>query len=451
MKGLFPYARYKDTGVEWIGEIPEHWSVLPLKRLAKICRGQEHKPQTDSSDVYPVYGSGGVFTSTAQFLYDGPSVLLGRKGTVDKPFFVEGRFWAVDTVFYTVPENCVNPKFLYYLSLTIPFSLYSSDSARPSMTEQDLGSHLLPLPDLEEQARIVEFLDIELEKIDVLIDQNEQLMSLVQEKHEATVLHAVSKGCNQNVNLKDSGLSSVGCIPSHWSMTKVGSLCAVGKGATPDRGNSTYWLDGSIPWIDSGKLGQGRVVQSDQFLTARAVRECSLRVIKPDTVLLAITGDGKTRGQVAINDVELTVNQHIAHLTPRKKEMLCSAFLCAWLYANYQNIRSDSLEWPSARSAVSCEDIRAFPLVLPPLDEQIVIGEFVSRNVRYVRDLQESISARIAFLKERRQALVHSSVTGKFCLLGGEWVGDQNVLADLEHEPGLSFPGASDSTVKRSA
>ncbi|PTT39351.1 restriction endonuclease subunit S, partial [Chryseobacterium sp. HMWF028] len=94
------YDKYKDSGIEWIGEIPSHWEVKPLKRLAKIGNGQDHKNVWDENGKYPIIGTGGVFGKANNFLHKGPSVILGRKGTIDKPQFVEFPFWSVDTAYY---------------------------------------------------------------------------------------------------------------------------------------------------------------------------------------------------------------------------------------------------------------------------------------------------------------------------------------------------------------
>ena len=95
------YKKYKDSGVEWIGEIPEGWGVKPFKRFAAIGNGRDHKNVWDVNGEYPIIGSGGVFGRANKYLYDQPSVILGRKGTIDKPQFVTVPFWTVDTAYFT--------------------------------------------------------------------------------------------------------------------------------------------------------------------------------------------------------------------------------------------------------------------------------------------------------------------------------------------------------------
>ena len=126
-----PYPEYKDSGIEWLGKIPTTWKLSPLKYLATIKNGQDYKAvQVDEG--YPVMGSGGQFAYASAFMYDKPSVLLGRKGTVDKPLYINQPFWTVDTMYYTEINEDVDAKYLFYLALTIQFgrSYYKYSAAK---------------------------------------------------------------------------------------------------------------------------------------------------------------------------------------------------------------------------------------------------------------------------------------------------------------------------------
>lgn len=117
-----------------------------------------------------MYGSGGVFDRACKFLYDKPSVLLGRKGTIDKPLYVDVPFWTVDTMYYTEIKNNNSTKFFYYLCLTISFELFQYGSAVPSMTQKDLTSISFPFPkEIREQTEIAKYLDHRTNTIDAII------------------------------------------------------------------------------------------------------------------------------------------------------------------------------------------------------------------------------------------------------------------------------------------
>ena len=168
-RGLDKTVPMKDSGVEWIGEVPAHWEVRHLKNLAEIKGGKDSKAVELEEGGYPVYGSGGIFGRASKYLYKKPSVLLGRKGTIDKPLFVTEPFWSVDTMFYTEVKCNVDPKFFYYQCLTIQFGQYQYGSAVPSMAQNVLRQILFATPDYPEQQAIATYLDGKTAQIDSIV------------------------------------------------------------------------------------------------------------------------------------------------------------------------------------------------------------------------------------------------------------------------------------------
>ena len=193
-KGLNPNVEMKDSGVEWIGEIPEHWVAKKLKHCLSIKNGQDYKEvETEKIEgSYPVYGSGGEFRRATDYLYDGESVLLGRKGTIDKPMYVNEKFWTVDTMFYSKIHNNSDGKFLYYLSTTLPFGFYQTKTALPSMTQGDLLNHPIAVPDKLEQIKIREYIDAQCEKFDYLKAEVLNSVGLLKEHRTALISAAVT-------------------------------------------------------------------------------------------------------------------------------------------------------------------------------------------------------------------------------------------------------------------
>ncbi len=196
-KGINKKVKLKDSGIEWLGDVPEHWVIMRLKNIAKICNGSECDKQDEG--LYPVYGSGGIFGRFDKFLYNKPSVLLGRKGTVDKPILVSEPFWSVDTAFYTkIDEGVSLPLYFYYLCTTINFDLYSTKTALPSMTQTDLYKVKFVVPPLEEQDQIVNHIKTETTTIDTAIAKTLKEIELIKEYKEAMIAEAVMGKVNFN-------------------------------------------------------------------------------------------------------------------------------------------------------------------------------------------------------------------------------------------------------------
>jgi restriction endonuclease S subunit len=183
---------FKESGIKWIGQIPKHWQVKKLKHVAKVNNGQDYKHIEDINGLYPVLGSGGEFARGNDYLFDGESILLGRKGTIDKPMFVSGRFWTVDTMFYTNVKKNMCIKFIYYQCLNIDFSRYVTSTALPSMTQLDLNNICFAIPCLEEQKKIANHLDQQTTKIDELITKAKSMVELLKEHKQSLINHVVT-------------------------------------------------------------------------------------------------------------------------------------------------------------------------------------------------------------------------------------------------------------------
>lgn len=191
-KGLDDKVEMKDSGVEWIGMIPKHWEICPFKRLIKIKNGADYKKYEVQDNGYPVFGSGGVFAYSSKYAYDGESLLLGRKGTIDKPMYFKGKFWTVDTMFYGIPKDNADCKYLYYQALTIPFKLYATSTAIPSMTQTDLYNNPMCFPCKEEQKAIADYLDLALKPFDSAITNCQRQITLLQERKQIIINEVVT-------------------------------------------------------------------------------------------------------------------------------------------------------------------------------------------------------------------------------------------------------------------
>ena len=191
-KGLDSKAKMKDSGVEWIGKIPEGWEVMKFKFTVRICNGQDYKTVEDEAGNYPILGTGGEFGRSSKYLYNQPSVLLGRKGTIDKPQYTESPFWTVDTLFYTKIRKIMVPKFVYYFSINFPFEKYSDTTAVPSMTQEKLNQIEITIPQKPEQQQIVKYLDKQTSKIDQTIKKIEDKVTLMEEYKYSLIHHVVT-------------------------------------------------------------------------------------------------------------------------------------------------------------------------------------------------------------------------------------------------------------------
>ncbi len=193
-KGLDPDVKMKDSGVEWIGEIPEHWEMAKLKRFIIVMNGKEIEVEKELTDLdaVDVFGSGGVFKKTDKPIFKGESVLFGRKGTIGKPIYVDQSFWTVDTMYYTKFHEKAFPKWFYYLFYIFPWAVYTTNTALPSLVGTDIENDLCAIPNYDEQREIASYLDEQTSQLDDVILGIRKQISKLKEYRESLIYEAVT-------------------------------------------------------------------------------------------------------------------------------------------------------------------------------------------------------------------------------------------------------------------
>ena len=191
-RGLDENAPTKDTAIEQLGTVPNHWVIQRLRNIAQLNSGADYKDVEVEEGGFPVYGSGGIFAQAGKFMFNGESVLFGRKGTIDRPLYVEGAFWTVDTMYWTRFPPGVNVKFVSYWAQTLPFALFTTSTALPSMTSGDIKNFFVALPPVEEQEGIATFLDSRTGAIDALVAKTTLGIDLLKERRQALISAAVT-------------------------------------------------------------------------------------------------------------------------------------------------------------------------------------------------------------------------------------------------------------------
>lgn len=383
------YANYKASGVAWLGNLPDEWDLVQFKKFVDIQNGSDHK-HIEQSEGYPVFGSGGVFAYASEFLYDGESILLGRKGTIDKPLYVKGRFWTVDTMYWTKIRANKSGRYAFYLSLTIPFEYYSTNTALPSMTKSALSRHLVPLPPLIDQICIAEFLDNEISKIDDLIAVQQRLISLLKEKRQVAISNAVNKGLNLSVQMKPSGIEWLGDIPSDWTLLKLKFFCKVQTGS---RDTENAVLDGQFPF----------------FVRSQTVERINSMAFDCEAVLTA--GDGVGVGKVFhYHNGPFDFHQRVYMMCDFKK--VSGPFFFHFLREIFFKVALEG----GAKSTVDSlrrPMLMNFPVCIPPANEQSSIVDYIEKESSKFDALTTEAQCAINLLQERRFALISDAVTGK--------------------------------------
>ena len=313
------------------------------------------------------------------------------------------------------PTPKIHPKFLYYWSknslLIDEIVARSTGVSYPAINASEIGNLPIPVIDLENQKAIAAFLDTRLGDINALISKKQRLIDLLQEKRQAVIRHAVTKGLNPDVKTKDSGIEWLGMIPEHWQMRKLGYITEMQGGCTPSKLNEEYWT-GTIPWVSPKDMKRRLIADSEDHISESAVKDTSLRLIQPPVVLIVVRGMILAHSfPVAITTAPVTINQDMKALTPCKG--YAHEYLAYFLEGIKTVILSHVEESAHGTRCLRTDNWNHICVFMPKEDEQVAISKHVKYETEKLDQFITKIDLSISKLQEYRQALISAAVTGK--------------------------------------
>lgn len=418
---LARYAQYKDTGIEWLGSVPSHWNVHRLKTVVSLVT------EKATHRTFPVAleniesWSGRFIPAASEFEGEGVAfhagdILFGKlRPYLAKVFLAERTGEAVGDFHVLRPMGEVLPRFLQYQILNRAFidvidgSTFGSKMPRANW--ESLGNMPLVLPPKAEQSSIATFLDHETAKIDALIAEQEKLIALLAEKRQATISQAVTKGLNPNAPMKDSGVAWLGKVPAHWDVVPLKYLVELRSGGTPSKDNLDYW-DGDIPWASAKDLKVDRLGDTADHITQAAVDNGAANVVQQGAILIVVRGMILARMFPVVETlVPMAINQDLKALLPSTR---LNASYLAWVLRGSSAESLQRLdEAGHGTKALRMDAWTSIPLPVPPLDDQLLIADFIAEETTRLHALRSEVRRAIDLLIERRAALIAAAVTGQ--------------------------------------
>ncbi|SDL52951.1 restriction endonuclease subunit S [Halarsenatibacter silvermanii] len=431
-----PYPEYtemKDSGIEWLGKIPEHWKEIQLLYLFKIESGGT--PESANMD----YWNGEIIWVTPEDLSEinskkisdskrklsesglsNSSATLVEKGSLIVSKRAPIGYIAIADDYLATNQGCyslirrganIDSNFFYYQLLALKKYLKSlgQGSTFTELYRNEIKEIKLLSPPYKEQKSIANFLDQETEKIDKLIEKKEKLIDLLEEKRQAMISEAVTKGLNPDVPMKDSGIEWLGKIPEHWETVKIKWLYEdIGSGTTPTSSNTDYY-NGEIPWVNTTELNNCYINKTNKSITRKALQSYSTLKLYPENTLL-VALYGATIGKLGILNMPATVNQACCALNePKDKTNI--KFIYYWLLSNRKNILSYS--YGGGQQNISQNTVKNLKITMPPFEEQKSISNFLDKKTAKIDNLISKTQNQIDNLKEYRKTLISKAVTGK--------------------------------------
>jgi type I restriction enzyme S subunit len=408
MKG---YSNYKDSGIEWIGEIPNGWKVIKLKWLTQIKRGASPRPIDDLKyfdengefswvRISDVSASERYLENTKEKLSElGASLsvkqypgdfFLSIAGSVGKPIITKIKCCIHDG-FVWFPELKINPEYLYYIFRTgLPFVGLGKIGTQLNLNTETIGNIVIPHLSNEDIQKIVFYLDYKTDIIDTTIEKKKRLIELLKEKRQAVINEAVTKGLNPNAPMKDTGVEWLGEIPNHWKIKKMRYLCEITTGGKDTENREE---NGEYPF----------------FVRSQTVERISTYSFDGEAILTAGDGVGVCKVWHYING-KFDFHQRVYMLSNFKE--VIGKYLFEYLRENFVH---EVLKL-SAKSTV--DSLRRpmflnFTVVVPPISEQIEIVSLIEKQTSLINLSIEKIEVAIEKLIDYRQSLISEAVTGK--------------------------------------
>lgn len=398
------YPEYKHSGLEWLPTVPSHWDVCPLKRVASLKSGDSITSEqiTEAGD-FPVYGGNGLRGFTSSFTHEGRFALIGRQGALcGNVNYSQGKFWASEHAVVATPTKPAETTWLGELLRAMDLNQYSVSAAQPGLSVELISNIGVPYPPLSEQAAIATFLDRETAKIDVLIAEQEKLLTLLAEKRQATISHAVTKGLYPDAPMKDSGVAWLGEVPGHWSEKPLKALFRQQKRQNyPDKIVLSVYRDFGVVRKDS---------RTDN-LNKTPDDLSSYQLVEPnDLVVNKMKG---WQGSLGISEFEGITSPDYMVFTPLHIENSTFLHLLLRSAAMVSTYRSISNGIRPAQWRLEPEQFLRSKVYLPPLAEQEAIASYCLREISKLEALFAATEQASALLTERRSALIAAAVTGQ--------------------------------------
>lgn len=419
------YSEYKDSGVKWLGEIPSHWEVVPIKHSYKFTVGWT--PPTGRNDLFEGINlwanisdlGDKVIRTTTNHISDSAVRQSGRsispKGSLLYSFKL-----SVGTVSFCGADMYTNEaiatflkgknslEFLYYAApIFIIKNANTNIYGAPILNQDLIKNALVLLPPLSEQDAIVRYLDSATSEIDKAIAMQQKMIDLLNERKQIIIQNAVTKGLDENVEMKESGVEWIGRIPKHWEVLKLKRCAIIKTGTTPPTSNLKYFENGDIPWFTPGDINDMNLHLSSKTITKKAIEDNVGRLFPAKSIYFV--GIGATVGKVASCDFEASSNQQINAIMCNDRLDYKFATYCLLMEQRIIRETTNFVTLPILNQSST----GLINIVVPPKSEQQQIVTYLDSEMQRFDSAITNCQRQITLLQERKQIIINEVVTGK--------------------------------------
>jgi type I restriction enzyme S subunit len=406
------YPKYKDSETEWIGEIPEDWEVRKLKHIAKVYSGVDKK----KDGIFPIYGANGIIGYCEKPSFKKERVIIGRVGSSGEINLAKEMYGVTDNALIVDNDDRKSKtKFLFYTLNCMSFSEDISYNAQPLITASKVKEKIIQYPCIQEQIIISNFLDKKTAEIDKLIEKDKKLINLLKEKRTGLINHAVTKGLDPNVRMKDSETEWIGEIPEDWEVKKLKFTSDVYISNVDKKIHPNEDIVFLCNYIDVYK--NEFITYNLEFMQSTASIE-QIRKLSINREDVIITKDSETIEEIAIpalviEDLNNIICGYHLSLIRTHKVKLRGRYLFrlfqSKIFSEQFSINANGV----TRFGISTYPIKNISILLPPRQEQKNIAEYLDIHTLKIDKTIQKIEEKIKLLEEYKKSLIHHVVTGK--------------------------------------
>jgi len=439
------YAEYQDSGVEWLGKIPSHWEIWKLSHAYNEI-GSGTTPSTSNEENF----EGDIPWITTGELRE--NVILDTKKKVSQrtielfPTLRKYPIGSVAIAMYgatigrlgifgveaTTNQACcvmtiskvLNNTYVFYWLQAFKNEIIqlSSGGGQPNINQEKVASLKISAPTVKDQINIIDFLDHETAKIYSLITKQEKLIELLKEKRQAVISHAVTKGLNPNVAMKDSGVEWLGQVPEHWYKAKLVTVADGTKGCFVNGPFGSDLLahelrDEGVPVVyirDIKPTGYKR--KSTVHVTEQKAQQLEVCKVSADDVIISKVGDPPGDACLyPMGEPDAIITQDVIRIRVDQSKF-DPKFIVYLLNSDFGRLVMDNISVDGTRKRVSLGDFKDTRFIFPHLKEQQLIAEHLDNECNAIDSIMNRAQHGISLIQERRTALISSAVTGKIDL-----------------------------------
>ncbi|EOW2423348.1 restriction endonuclease subunit S [Campylobacter upsaliensis] len=411
---------YKPSSIKWLGEIPKHWEVTKFKYFYRSNMGETILTQDLETDGIPVYSATeedkffGKIKNPVNILNVNDFVIPAR-GTIGAIKIVKEKSTCTQTTIFSKQFKDINPYYVYYFLLGYRKFLFEFiQTAIPQITISQVNENPIILPPLQEQKEIAEFLDSKCEKIQNYIDKKQKLITLLQEKKQALINEAVTKGLNPNIESKNSGIEYLGLIPHHWEVRRVATLGKFFKGSNISKNDLQ---NSGVSVVLYGDIYTKYEIKTKQFQSkiAESFAKDKTQILFGD---LLFSGSGETKEDIGkcicyLGNEKAYVGGDVIVLRQMGQDSL---FLSYVLNSDYIKYQKAVISKGEIIIHIYASNLRDLKIPLPPLHEQKEIAEFLDSKVAQIDSVIEKTKKQIELVKEYKNTLINEAVCGRINL-----------------------------------